>query len=415
MTTLTSPVHNWAGNITFRAERLHRPTSVAQLQSLVAASSQMRVLGTGHSFNTIADTPGDLVRLNELPRTIEIDTAAAQVRVAGAVRYGELVPQLHRAGFALPNLGSLPHISIAGACATGTHGSGAGNGCLATQVSTVEYVVAGGELMTLRRGQTGFDGSVVALGALGAVTHLTLDLVPTFDVTQVAYDGLPREVLHEHLDEVLTSAYSVSVFTDHRGPATVWRKEVDGAEPADRWLGARLADGPRHPVPGVDPRHCTEQGAVAGPWHARLPHFRLEFTPSRGDELQSEYFVPREHALAALAVFEELSEVLAPVLLVCELRTVAADELWLSMAQGRPSLAVHLTWVPDGDRVTAVLAQLETRLAELGARPHWGKVFCTPPATVQTLYPRLVDYQRLRDGLDPGGVFSNRFTDTYLR
>jgi len=410
---------NWAGNIVFRPAAAHRPTSVPEVQMIVAGSRRLRVLGTGHSFNRIADTTGDLLSLRDLPATVEIDTAAAQVRVAGAVRYGELMGPLHQAGFALANTGSLPHISVAGACTTGTHGSGVGNGCLATSVAAVELVAADGELVTMRRGDAGFAGAVVALGALGVVTHLTLDLVPTFDVRQLVYEGLGHDALHAHLDEVLEAAYSVSVFTDHRvgGAAQVWCKQRVGgepAEPAPHWLDATLADGARHPVPGVDPQHCTTQGGVVGPWHARLPHFRLEFTPSSGNELQSEYFVAREHARAALAAVAALGAELAPLLLVSELRTVAADELWLSPACGRDSLTLHFTWAPEPDAVTAALARIEAALDPLGARPHWGKVFTTRPDVVRGHYPRLVDFRALAAEHDPPGKFGNELLDTYV-
>ena len=432
---LTPPaLTNWAGNVTFRPERVHRPTSLPQLQAVVAGSTRLRVLGTGHSFNRIADTTGDLVLMHDMPPTIEIDTQAAQVRVAGAVRYGELTRALHEAGFALPNLGSLPHISVAGACAAGTHGSGVGNGCLATSVAAVELVTAGGEPVSFRRGDASFGGAVVALGALGVVTHLTLDLLPSFDISQVVYEGLTRDTLHTHLDEVLTSAYSVSVFTDHRagGTSRVWQKhrvdgqgdepeyQPDGPEhhpdepPAATWLDATLADGPRHPVPGADPRPCTEQGGVIGPWHTRLPHFRPDFTPSSGDELQSEYLVPLERAAEALTAIEELSEVLAPLLRVSELRTVAADELWMSPAYGRDSLALHFTWLPDTPRVLAVLPRVEQNLADLGARPHWGKVFTTDPDVLLGLYPSLADFQSLLLEHDPAGMFRNEMVDTYV-
>ena len=420
MTTAPPALTNWAGNITFRPERLHRPTSLPELQTMVAASSRLRVLGTGHSFNRIADTPGDLVLLHDMPPTVEIDTAGAQIRVAGAVRYGELTQSLHVAGFALPNLGSLPHISVAGACATGTHGSGVGIGALATSVSAVELVTADGDLVSFGKSDPSFEGTVVALGALGVVTHLTLDLLPTFEVSQVVYDGLSREALHSHLDEVLTSAYSVSVFTDHRAgsSAQVWQKHlVDGqpSEPAaTTWLDATLADGPRHPVPGVDPKHCTEQGDVAGPWHTRLPHFRLEFTPSSGNELQTEYLMPRNHALAALMAVEDLSELFAPLLQISELRTVAADELWMSPAHGRDSLALHFTWVDDTPGVLSVLSLLEQALADLDARPHWGKVFTTEPDVVRSLYPRLPDFQALLVEHDPAGKLRNELLDTYV-
>ena len=411
MTTVDT-LTNWAGNVTFSPSTVHRPGSVDEVQRLMTRSRHARVLGSGHSFNHLADTPGDLFVLADMPPTLEIDTVRAQVRVAGHLRYGDVMKPLHDAGLALPNTGSLPHISIAGACATGTHGSGDGNPVLAASVAAVEMVTADGSLLTLRRDEPGFDGAVVALGSLGAVTHLTLDLVPAFDVAQVVYEGMKAEVLAERLDEVMAGAYSVSVFTDHRGDARVWQKRISTEAAPTDWLGSRLADGPRHPTPGIDPRHCTAQCGRPGPWFERLPHFELEFTPASGDELQSEYLVPRSQGRAALEIARSLAELMAPVLLISELRSVAADELWLSPAQGRDSLGLHFSWALDPPAVHAVLRQLEPRLAELGVRPHWGKVHTM--RGLAELYPRLDDARALGTELDPSGKFANEAT-AFLR
>jgi alditol oxidase len=284
----------------------------------------------------------------------------------------------------------------------------------------MDLVTADGDLVTVRRDETpGFAGMVVALGTLGVVVSLTLDLVPAFSLRQYVYDGLPRHPWAAHLDEIFASGYSVSLFTQWRtdGTGQAWLKQLDApqaASPPVRWMGGRLADGPRHPVPGLPAGPCTEQGGVPGPWYLRLPHFRLDFTPSAGDELQSEYLVPRESAGAALAALEQVAGQVAPVLLISELRTVAADGLWLSMASGRDSLALHFTWIPDAAAVAPVVTAVQDALAPLGARPHWGKVFSTSPATVAGLYPRLADFGALRRRWDPDGKFGNDLTGRYL-
>lgn len=404
---------NWAGNVVFGSREVHRPTSVEQLQELVAGSDRVRALGTGHSFSRIADTDGDHVSLAGLPPVVEVDPAAATARVSAGLRYGEVNGRLHEAGFALPNLGSLPHIAVAGACATGTHGSGQGNGVLATAVSGVELVGADGELRTVRRGEDEFPGSVVALGALGIVTALTLDLRPAFGVRQWVYEGLALE----DADEALAAGYSVSLFTQWAGAGfeQVWLKQRDtDPEPAVRWLGATRAPAPMHMVPGVDPQHCTPQLGEPGPWHERLPHFRLAFTPSSGDELQSEYFVPRAALADALRAVDGVRDRVAPVLQVSEIRTIAADDLWLSPAEGRDTAALHFTWVPDTAAVLPAVAALESALAEFGTRPHWGKVFGTAPATVASLWPRLADFAALTMKHDPTGKFRNAMLETYL-
>lgn len=411
---------NWAGNIAFTAERVHRPRTVAQLRELVAAGAQVRALGTGHSFNRIADTPGDLVSVAELPRMIEIDSATGTATVSAGLRYAEVAEQLHRAGFALPNLASLPHISVAGACATGTHGSGDRNGGLATAVSALRMVGADGELVELSRRDDPerFPGAVVGLGALGVVTELSLDLVPDFEVAQYVYEGLALDDLAEDFDAVSGAAYSVSVFTTWAdGHGSVWLKQLHDtdqptAPPTPEWLGARLADGQRHPIPGMPGDFCTPQGGVPGPWHERLPHFRPDFTPSNGDELQSEFLLPRAAAPQAIAALRGLADRIAPLLLISEIRTVAADDLWLSPAYGRDSAAFHFTWVKDTEAVTPLLAAIEERLAPLGARPHWGKLFTTPPKQVADLYECAADFRRLMHAQDPGGKFRNAFVES---
>lgn len=424
---LTKPTNgrltNWAGNVTFSAQRVSRPESLGELRRIVAGRERVRALGTGHSFNPIADTPGDLVSVAGLPRVMEIDARRATVTVSAGLRYGELAGQLDAAGWALRNLGSLPHISIAGACATGTHGSGDANGNLATAVSALQMVTAGGDVVTASREDDGeqFDGLVVALGTLGIVTSLTLDLVPAFGIRQYVYEALPRDQLAEHLPDILASGYSVSLFTTWRGGPVeqVWRKCLAGPgdsplpEPS-RWHGAVLAGHPLHPVPGMSPENCTEQLGVPGPWHLRLPHFRLEYTPSSGEELQSEYLVPREQASAALAAIDYIRDLVAPVLQISEIRTVAADGLWLSPSYRRPSVAIHFTWIKDTRAVLPVLAAIEEQLAPLLARPHWGKLFTVSPEVVRGLYERLPDFQRLRGHYDPAGKFGNEMVDAYV-
>ncbi|BCJ74298.1 putative xylitol oxidase [Catellatospora sp. IY07-71] len=412
---MSTEVTNWAGNVVFGAARLHRPTTVDELRAAVAGARRVRALGTGHSFNRIADTPYDLVATTRLPRVMDLDSARATVRVSAGTRYGELAPHLHKHGFALPNLGSLPHISIAGAVATGTHGSGDRNGNLATAVSGIELVTADGELTTI--GGDVLPGSVVSLGALGVVTALTLDLVPTFDVRQRVYEDLPRASLEGHFEEVFGAAYSVSLFTRWRGPdiEQVWVKQLaDEPAPPAELFGARPADGPRHPIVTMSPVNCTAQLGEPGPWHERLPHFRLDFTPSAGDELQSEYFLPRERALEAFAALDGIAARIAPVLQVSEIRSIAADGLWLSEAYGRDSIAFHFTWIADDAAVAPVVAAVEDRLVPLGARPHWGKLFGVDPAAVRAQYPRLPHFTDLATRLDPDGRFRNAFLDRYL-
>ena len=415
----------------FASATVHRPTTIAELQAVVASAASVRALGTGHSFNRIADTTGALVLLDDLPRQIDVDSQARTVTVAGGIRYGELAAELDRHGVALHNMGSLPHISVAGACATGTHGSGDRNGNLATAVRGLELVTAAGDITTLARSDDGaqFPGAVISLGCLGIVTSLTLDVVPAYQISQTVYENLAHDRLDDGFDAIMSGGYSVSLFTDWQRPVfdQVWRKSrvetpdphrahEQPATPPD-WHGATAAPGPRHPLPGLSDRAgtvCTEQLGVPGLWNQRLPHFRLEFTPSHGEELQSEYLLPRVHAVAALRAVAELGSLLAPVLQVSEVRTVAADDLWLSPSFERDCVAIHFTWVKDETAVGSVLVAVEDRLAEFGARPHWGKVFVMAADQLAPLYPRLDDFVRLIDRFDPGRKFRNRFVDACL-
>ena len=414
-----SDLRNWAGNVTYGAAVLHRPTSVEQLQEVVAGSRRIRALGSGHSFSRVADTDGDLVSVAGLPARVEVADDRRSVTVSGGLRYGEVAPRLHAAGLALHNLGSLPHICVAGAVATGTHGSGDTLGCLASAVVALDLVTADGSLVHVERADERFPGAVVALGSLGVVTALTLAVEPAYDVTQQVVDGLRPGTVRNNLDEVFAAGDSASVFATwgHGDPVRVWvKRRTDRDRPAldDGWLDGRPATQQLHPVAGVDPAACTEQLGCPGPWHERLPHFRLDHTPSHGDELQTEYLVPREHAVDALDAVAGLGDRIAPLLMVSELRTVAADDLWLSPAYGRDSLAVHFTWRADPEAVLPVVTAIEAALAPFDARPHWGKVFTTDADAVGSRYPRYDDARALRDELDPDDVFGNLFLDTYL-
>lgn len=416
-TSAAHPERNWAGNITYGAGRLHRPRTVPELQELVQRSRTVRAVGSRHSFNDIVSCDDALVTVAGLPSRVSVDVDARTVTLTAGVRYGELAEHLQARGLALPNTGSLPHISVAGACATGTHGSGVGNQVLASSVRSLDLVSGDGRLLTLGRGDEGFEGAVISLGALGIMTSLTLDVVPTYEVRQDVYHDLPFEVLDEHVDEVLAAGYSVSLFTDLRAPRfeQVWVKRRTSESPVadDTLFGAARSTRQHNPVPGMAPDSCTEQG-TPGPWHERLPHFRLDFMPSNGTELQSEYLLPREHAAQAWRALEGLHERMAALLMVCEVRAVAADDLWLSPAYRRDVIAFHFTWHQDWPAVRTVLADLEAALEPFDARPHWGKLNAMAAHTVRSLQPRLADFRELLRAHDPAGTFRNDFVDTYV-
>lgn len=409
--------HNWAGSHTYRALGLLHPASTGELADLVAASPLVRALGSRHSFTDLADSAGSLISLDAMPSGITINEDARTVTVPGGLRYGDIAPALHEAGWALHNLASLPHISVAGAIATGTHGSGDTNGTLASAVSAIELVTAAGDVLTLSRGDADFDGAIVSLGALGIVTRVTLDIQPTFDVRQDIYDGLPWESLLGRFDDITSSAYSVSVFTNWMGdtiPITWLKSRMDAPEPPVDLLGAVRQGTDRHPLPDEPATNTTVQGGVPGPWSDRLAHFKLGFTPSRGDELQSEFLVPRSRAVEAIEAVRALRERVSPLLYVTELRTMSADSLWLSGAYETDAVGIHFTWKKLPVEVTAVLPLIEAALLPLGARPHWGKVFTAGTDQLAPLYPRFDDFRDLAARFDPTRKFGNAFLERHV-
>lgn len=410
---------NWAGNHTYRARSLHRPRTVDQLQELVRRTPRIKVLGSRHSFNDIADTDGDQVSLDAMPRTVQIDPAASTVTVDGAVRYGHLTPALDAAGFAFHNLASLPHISVVGACVTATHGSGDRSGNLATAVRSLELVTGTGELRRFDRDADPdtFHGVVVGLGALGVVTRATLDVEPAFRMRQDVYQDLPFERIAGRFDTITSAADHVSLFTTWRGPTLdqVWLKrrliDADDFAPPTEFHGARRATEPLHPVPTMSPVSTTDQLGVPGPWYERIPHFRMDHTPSAGEELQTEYFVPRARAPAALAAIDAIRDRVGPLVQTSEIRTIAADDLWLSPAFARDAVGIHFTWLPDWPGVSAVLPVLDELLGPFDPRPHWAKLFTLRADRLRATYPQLPAFRELRNRLDPERRFSNAYLE----
>lgn len=410
---------NWAGNYEYKAARIHYPKTLDEVREVVQRAEKIRTLGSRHSFNGIADCTQDIISLQHLNRLIALDKEHHTVTVEGGIRYGELSQYLHREGFALHNLGSLPHISVAGACATATHGSGDKNGNLATVVSAMELVTANGEVVTISRERDGvlFYGMLVGLGGFGVVTKITLDIQPTFDAQQNLYENLPLSVLKSHFDEIMSSGYSVSLFTDWETESMnqVWMKRriVDGKnlEAELNLFGASPATRRMHPIGKLSSENCTEQMGIPGAWYERLPHFRMDHTPSSGEELQTEYFVAREHAVDAILAIHQMREQITPLIMISEVRTIAADNFWMSMCYKQDSVALHFTWKMDQPAVMKLLPKIEEALAPFNARPHWGKLFTVSPKLLESRYEKLQDFRGLLSQYDPQGKFRNAFVD----
>ncbi|WP_439582311.1 D-arabinono-1,4-lactone oxidase [Dyadobacter bucti] len=410
---------NWAGNLEYSTEKLDQAKSVTEVSALVKKYPKLKVLGTRHCFNKIADTKDQFVSLVQMKEDISIDANSKTVTVNSGLKYGQLSPYLYEKGFALHNLASLPHISVAGACATATHGSGDKNGNLATAVSGIEMVIANGETVTLSRAKDGekFNAAVVNLGALGVITKVTLDIQPTFMMGQYVYQNLSFDQMKDNFEKIESSGYSVSLFTNWQSKdiAEVWIKQkiTDGkplkAEP--EFFGAKLATKNLHPIPELSAENCTDQMGVSGPWYERMPHFKMGFTPSSGVELQSEYFVPRKNAVDAILAIARMGDQVGPHLLTSEIRTIAADNFWMSPCYKQDSVAIHFTWKQDWPAVSKLLPVIEKELAPYNVRPHWGKLFTVSPADLKKRYAKMADFRNVAAEYDPKGKFRNEFLD----
>lgn len=413
-----TPRTNWAGNYEYRASQLHKPRSAEEVRTLIKKLDLQKALGSRHCFNDIADSPLHQISTENLNEIGPVNEEALTITVGAGARYGDFAPGLHERGYALHNLASLPHISVAGACATATHGSGIGIGNLATAVSGLRMVAGSGEILELSREKDKLvlDAMVVNLGALGIVTELTLDLQKTYEVRQDVFQGLPLESLRENFDEIMAAGYSVSLFTDWQDQriSQVWIKSRMDAEPVNfgnGFYGAKAATKDLHPITRLSAENCTAQMGVPGPWFERLPHFKMGFTPSSGEELQSEFFVPREHAVDAILALEKKREAIGPELMITEIRSIAADELWMSPCYQRECIAIHFTWKQRPQQVSSLITMIEAELQPFDARPHWGKLFSMSPTQLRSLYPKFSDFRDLAKTHDPQGKFVNAFLE----
>lgn len=408
---------NWAGSYVYHAKALHEPETLDELRRVVARARSIRAIGTRHAFNDIGDAE-ELVSVAGLPGGVFLDRERMVAVVPAGMTYGALAQTLHREGVALHAMASLPHISVGGAIATGTHGSGDRTHCLSAAVRALELVTSEGDVLNVKRGDDRFDGMVVGLGALGVVTRVALDVEPTYDVRQHVYRNLTWETFAGNVDAITGAATSVSLFTTWGDDIEqVWLKQrigervtdEEGNPPADMFFGARAADREMHPIASQPADACTLQRGVPGPWHERLPHFRMGATPSSGEEIQSEYVIDRADLVLAVEALRRLAPRIRPHLFVGEIRTIAADDLWLSMAAARESAAIHFTWRREAETIMALLPAIEDALAPFAPRPHWGKATALDVSTLAERYPRLDDFRILQRDLDDRGAFRTSF------
>jgi alditol oxidase len=413
---------NWAGNIEYSTDKVYEPASLPEVQTLVKKYPKLKGLGTRHCFNRIADSKDHLLSSKNINKVISLDSNARTVTVEGGIKYGELAPYLHEKGFALHNLASLPHISVAGSCTTATHGSGMKLGNLATAVVGLEIVTADGSIVTLSKEKEGdtFNGAVVGLGALGIITKVTLRIEPTYQMDQYVFEHLPLAQLKENFDKIMSAGYSVSLFTDWTQESIneVWIKsrvtEGEKSKEINEFFGAKAATKNMHPIAEISAENCTEQMGIPGPWYERLPHFKMGFTPSSGKELQAEYFVPRTQAVEAMMAVQRMGRQISPHLFISEIRTIDADNLWMSPCYKQPSVAIHFTWKQDWPAVSKLLPVIERELAPFGVRPHWGKLFTIPSKVLASRYEKFTDFKQLIAQYDPKGKFRNQFLSDAL-
>lgn len=406
---------NWAGNYTYKAKVLKKPRNVEELQVLIQTSGKHKALGSKHCFNAIADSPMEQLSTENLNRLITIDESTRTVTVESGIRYGELAPLLQKKGYALHNLASLPHISIAGACATATHGSGVTNGNLPSAVTALELVKPDGQIVRLQRDEPDFYGAVVGLGALGIIARMTLEIEKTYNVRQDVFQDLPVAALQGHFDTIMSSGYSVSLFTDYQNDVVsqVWVKSRVDQKLTDltSFYGATAATRKLHPITAMPAENCTDQMGIEGPWYERLPHFKMGFTPSSGKELQSEYFVGKENAVDAYMALVGIKDVILPQLMISEIRSIAADKFWMSPCYERDCVTFHFTWKQDWAQVKKILPQIEDALAPFEVLPHWGKMFTLKPDILHSRYQKMDEFVELAKEYDPQGKFKNTFLD----
>lgn len=412
---------NWSGNLHYGACTIHYPETIEELQKIVRGSTKLRALGSRHSFNTIADSTEDLVCFDKLNGIVQLDNETKTITVAAGIKYGEVCAYLHENGYALHNLASLPHISVAGSIATATHGSGVENGNLATAVTGIEFINVSGDIIRLSKkdGET-FYGAVVGLGALGLVTKITLDLLPTFAMQQVVYRNLPLEQLKNNFNAIMSSGYSVSLFTDWKNKNfnEVWVKtKIDPRAGSNtfepEFYDAKLAVAHLHPIEDQPAENCTDQLGIPGAWYERLPHFKMGFMPSAGKELQSEYFIPMEYAYDAICAVEKLHDKIAPHIFISEIRAIEADSLWMSPCYKKRCVAIHTTWKQD-EAVEGLLSLMEKQLEPFKPLPHWGKLFVMEPSVLQSRLVKLNAFKQLMSLYDPQEKFCNPFIKKML-
>lgn len=426
---------NWGRSASVRPVRVERPRSPEGVQRAVkAAQAQgltVKAVGAGHSFTGIAVAPGVLLELDDMQGLVSADAGSGLVTVLGGTRLHRMPGLLAPYGLAMQNLGDIDRQSIAGAIATGTHGTGKGFGGIATQVRGLTLVTAEGEFLRIdaERNADMLSGAVVGLGALGIVVEVTLQCVPAFLLhavdSRVPIDDA-LETLHEraadadhlefywhpHTDVALMKTQTRLPESAARHPIPMLRRWVDETVLSNGVFGAYCAAS--RIAPAIIPPfnrlavRLTGHAEYTDRSHRVLVHDRaVRFR-------EMEYAIPADDVVPAVQAIRKLIDqrgwrIEFPI----EVRFAAADDLWLSTAYGRDSayVAVHRYWRADP---RAYFDAVEQIMLDLGGRPHWGKLHSLDDEQLRARYPRFDDFLALRNRLDPGRLFGNRHLERVL-
>jgi L-gulono-1,4-lactone dehydrogenase len=422
---------NWAGDQACRPAAIEHPATREEVAAAVRGAREhglrVKIAGSGHSFTEAALTDGVMLVLDRLTRVLDADRASGLVRVEAGIRLAELNRRLDELGLAMENLGDIDVQTLAGAISTATHGTGARYRNISAQVEAIELVDGEGEVRELEGDDDLLRAARVGIGALGAITAVTLRAVPAFTIRRVDEPRPLGQVLRS-LDELAdrNEHFEFFVFPYAQTALAIERNRTEGPPNPHGRLAAWANDillenhvlalmartGRRVPamnrrLAGLATRLLSRTEKVVRSHEAFASERRVRFT-------EMEYAVPREHGAEAVRrVLELVRQREVEVFFPIEFRLAAADDAFLSPAHERPSayVAVHqFERVPWREYFEAV----EEIMRGLDGRPHWGKRHSQEAASLRPLYPCWDDFQRARAELDPAGAFRNAYTDRVL-
>lgn len=398
-------LHNWGGNFNYSTQNIQYPRSVAEVQQIVKNAGKLRVVGSRHSFSKIADSECTMLSTIGLNKIIGINGSIPSVTVQGGLTYTDLLTSLNTAGFALPNLASLAEISVGGAASTNAHGTGVANQALANHIRSMEIVLANGSLLTIGPNDPRLKGMAAGLGAFGVVTQLELKLVPAFNITTYTYVNMPVQNSYENFAALQNMGFGVLLVNMFTAP-DAWNIAIVYAR-SDANNTAMLTS---NLFGGTLVSQTTQPSYLA-----LLSIAQIGLSGVDGNEIQTEYFVPISKAVEAIKAVTAVANstnIFPSLATAFVIRTIASDDLWMSEYYGNDTMvAIHFSWQNNVTAVEAVLPQLERAMIPYGARPHWGKMFTMEPEDFLPHYPKVNEFKKLAEQLDPKGKFRNEFLE----